>query len=75
MEGLMQIFVYPKKAYGNTIIVYPMILKVNYSMKNETNWHKRIYGRDNQEEILTKAPEPLENPMSFNVFVDAIHAG
>ena len=49
MEALMGIFVYLDKAYRNTIIVDPMISKVDTLMKIETNWLKRIYDKYNQE--------------------------
>ena len=56
MEALMSIFVYLYKAYGKTIIVDPMIPKVDTSMEIETNWLKSIYGKDNQEEIPANTP-------------------
>ena len=75
MEALMGIFIYLDKYYGNTIIIYPMIPKVNTSMEINTNWLMSYCGEDNQEEISANTPEPLGNTMSVNVFVDAIHAG
>ena len=75
MKALIEIFVYPKKAYGKTIIIDPMITKVNTCMEIEMNWLKRIYGNDNQEEISANTPEPLGKTMPVNVFVDASHAG
>ena len=75
MEALMVIFVYFNKTYGKTIIIDTMITKVDTSMEIETNWLKRIYGKDNQEEIPANTPEPLGNLMSVNFFVDARHAG
>ena len=75
MEALMEIFVYIYKAYGKTIIIDPIIPKVDTSMEMETNLLKSIYSKDNQEEIMVNTPEPLGNPMSVNVFVDAIHEG
>ena len=70
----MGIFVYLDKAYGNTIIIDPMIPKVDTLIEIETNCLKSIYGEDNQESILYNTPEPLKNPMSVNVFADASHA-
>ena len=75
MKALMGIFIYLGKSYVNTIIIYPMIPKVNTSIEIKTNWLKRYYGEDNQEEISANTPESLGNTMSVNVFVDAIHAG
>ena len=66
----MVIFVYPDKTYGKTIIIDPMIPKLCTSMEIETNWLKIIYGDDNQEKILANTPEPLQNPISVNFFVD-----
>ena len=74
MEALMANFVYIEKYYGKTIIINTMIPKVDTSMEIDTNWLKSIYGDDNQEEIPANTPEPLGNPMSFNVFVDESHA-
>ena len=51
MEELMGSFVYLDRAYGKTIIIDPMIPKVDTSMEIETNWIKIIYREDNQEEI------------------------
>ena len=75
MEALMVIFVYLDKAYGNNIIIDPMIPKVDTSIEIETNWLKSIYGIDNQEENPANIPEPLGKLMSVNIFVDKSHAG
>ena len=75
IEGIMRIFVYIDKDYGKTIIIDPMIHKVDNSMETETNWLKSIYGEYNQEENTANTPKPLGNLMSVNIFVDASHAG
>ena len=75
MEAMMGIFFYLDKSYGNTIIIDPIIPKVNTLIEIETNWLKSIYGEDNQEEIPTNTPEHLGKTLSVNVFVDASHAG
>ena len=75
MEALMGIFVYLDKAYGKTIIIDPMIPKVNDSMETETNWIKSIYSEDNQDYILANTTEPLGNTMPVNFFVDTSHSG
>ena len=69
MEALMGMLVYLDKAYGETIIVYHIIPKVNTSMEIETNWLKSIYGKDNQKKTTANTPEPLGKPMLVNVFV------
>ena len=74
MEALMVIFFHLDRDYGKTIIIDPMILKVNTSMKIETNWIKKIYCKDNQEEIPANKPKPLGNLMSVNVSVDSSHS-
>ena len=75
LEELMGIFVFLKKAYGKTIIIDPMIHKVDTSMEIETNRLKSIYGEYNQEEVPANIPETLGKPISVNVCVDKIHAG
>ena len=59
MEALMGIFVYLDKLFGKTIIINPIIPKVNTSMEITTNWFKSIYGEDLQEEISTNISQPL----------------
>ena len=75
IEGIMRIFVYIDKDYGKTIIIDPMIHKVDNSMETETNWLKSIYGEYNQEENTANTPKPLGKLISVNVFVDTSHAG
>ena len=74
MKALMGIFAYLDKSFGKTIIIDPVILKVNTYMEIRTNWLKSIYGEDLQEEIPVNMLRPLGKPMSVNVFVDASHA-
>ena len=51
MDALMGIFAYLDKSFGKTIIIDPIIPKVDTSMEIKTNWLKSIYGEDLQEEI------------------------
>ena len=48
-EALMEIFFYLDKACGKTIVIYPVIPKLNTSLQFETNCLNVIYGEDNQE--------------------------
>ena len=61
MEALKGIFVYLNKAYIITIIIDPMIPKVDTSMEIEKNWLDIIYGEVKKEEILANTPEPIGN--------------
>ena len=71
----MWILVYLDKDYGKTIIIDPMIPKVDASTEIQTNWLNTIYGKDKQEEIPDNTPKPVGKLMSVNVFVDASRVG
>ena len=75
MEALMWILVYLDKDYGKTIIIDPMIPKVDASTEIQTNWLNTIYGKDKQEEIPDNTPKPVGKLMSVNVFVGASRVG
>ena len=71
----MVILVYLDKYYRKTIIIDPMIPKVDTLMEIETNWLQNIYGKYNQEEIPVNTLEPLGKLMSVNVFIGESNTG
>ena len=74
LEAAYGIFAYLNKHDRSKLVMDCNYPRVDESVFYTTDWSRSVY-TDAKEEIPKDAPEPLGNPVTISVFVDASHAG